>query len=94
MFNRKKEETRLDQAIDEVFNDMETLTADSDKYTNAVDNLVKLHELTRANKRVWTPSADTIAIAVTNITGILLILNYEHLHPLPSKAMNFVLKMH
>ena len=43
-------------------------------------------------KPSWTVTPDTLVIAVTNLAGILLILNFEKLDIVRSKAMGFILK--
>lgn len=43
-------------------------------------------------KPSWTITPDTLVIALTNIGGILLILNFEKIDILRSKAMSFVLR--
>ena len=43
-------------------------------------------------KPSWTITPDTLLIAATNLVGIVLILNFEKLDIVRSKAMSFVLK--
>jgi len=43
-------------------------------------------------KPTWTITPDTLLIAATNLVGIVLILNFEKLDIVRSKAMSFVLK--
>ena len=43
-------------------------------------------------KPTWTVTPDTLLVAVTNILGIVLVLNFEKFDIVRSKAMNFVLK--
>lgn len=43
-------------------------------------------------KPSWTVTPDTLIVAATNIAGILLILNFEKIDILRSKAMSFVLR--
>lgn len=43
-------------------------------------------------KPSWTITPDTLVVAVTNIAGILLILNFEKIDILRSKAISFVLR--
>ncbi len=40
----------------------------------------------------WTISPDTVAIIAGNLLGILLILNYEKLNVVSTKALGFVLR--
>ena len=43
-------------------------------------------------KPSWKITPDTLLIAATNLVGIVLILNFEKLDIVRSKAMSFVLK--
>ena len=57
------------------------------------DDLNKKYQAyTEMMKPSWTLTPDTILIAVTNLAGIALILNFEKLDILRSKAIGFVLK--
>lgn len=93
MFNlmAKDEESPLDKAINQVFSEMESLTADSDEYAKMVNRLEQLYKLKcpeKANKL----SKDAILAVVGNLAGIVLILGYERAHVVASKALGFVLK--
>lgn len=57
------------------------------------DDLNKKYQAyTEMMKPSWTVTPDTLLIAVTNLAGIVLILNFEKLDIVRSKAMSFVLK--
>lgn len=43
-------------------------------------------------KPTWTVTPDTLLLATTNLVGILLVLNFEKLDIIRSKAIGFVLK--
>lgn len=47
----------------------------------------------RTPKRWYDVSGDTILLGAFNLGGILLILNHEVLHAVPSKALGFVTKL-
>lgn len=89
---RKREPSRLDRAIDEVFDDMAGFTSDADEYGAMADQLSKLYSLKEIDqpKRV---SPDTWATVSANLLGILVIVGHERAHIITSKALNFVLKM-
>lgn len=93
MFTRQKQEaSKLEAAIDAVFDRMSGLQQDSDEYAKLVDQLSKLYKLKEidSKKRV---SPDTVATVGANIVGILLILNYERLNVVATKAIGFVAKL-
>lgn len=43
-------------------------------------------------KTSWRVTPDTLVLAITNLLGILLILNFEKLDIVRTKAMGFVMK--
>lgn len=86
------EKSGLDIAIDEVLSDMKGFTSDQDEYAVMSDQLVKLHALKMAEKpdRVCR---DTIVLTLGNIVCVALILEYERLHVVTSKAVLFIGKL-
>jgi hypothetical protein len=93
MFAKKHPEpSGLDRVIDEHINEMLAVNLDSKDYPVLLERLAKLYKLkeTDAPKRV---SADTVAIVAGNLIGILLILHYERLNVIGSKALSFVMKL-
>lgn len=52
----------------------------------------RYQEYSEMLKPTWTFTPDTLLVAVTNILGIVLVLNFEKFDIVRSKAMNFVLK--
>lgn len=91
MFAKQSEPNGLDQIIDELQQFMLTLDKDSDKYTTMVDNLSKLHKLRGDPSKPI--SKDAILTTAGSIVGILLILNFERLNVVTSKAISFVTKL-
>lgn len=93
MFNLKsnRETSELEKAIDRLHSDMANVEGDSDDYAKMADNLSKLYKLREhdARKRV---SPDTLALICANLAGIVIIVGYEHAHPVTSKALGFVAK--
>lgn len=94
MFTMKKttEPTDLDRAIADVHRSMRTVSADSEEYAKMVVQLAALTKLKEqeAPKRV---SADTKAIVIANLAGILMILTYEHTRVVTTKAIGFIAKL-
>ena len=57
------------------------------------DSLNKKYQAyTEMIKPSWTITPDTLVVAGTNLLGIVLILNFEKIDLVRSKAMSFVLK--
>lgn len=63
----------------------------SPEYKAVLDDIKTLHSLNQ--KKRWIPSPDAVLSACASVSGILLILNYERLHPVVSKAVGFVSKI-
>jgi hypothetical protein len=83
--------TVLDAVIDDALAQLSGLSIDTDEYTRKVDQITKLYKLKEqeAPKRV---SPDTLALVAGNLAGIMLMLHYERVHVITSKALGFVLK--
>jgi hypothetical protein len=91
MFAKKSEPTGLDQIIDALQEFVLTLDPDDNRYTTMVDNLSKLHKLRGEPSKPI--SRDAIITTAGSLAGILLILNYERLNVVTSKAISFVTKL-
>jgi hypothetical protein len=90
------ETTVLDQAIEDA---TRMLDPQQDDYLKMIGALERLYELKEKeeDKKFWKNlkniNPDTTASIIGNLVGILLILHYEHIHVLTSKALNFVNKL-
>lgn len=86
------EPTLLDLAINETFDRMKLHDQESKEYAAIVDQLgklLKLKEETEKPKRI----DPNVALQVGgSIAGILLILHYERVNVVATKALGFVLK--
>jgi hypothetical protein len=92
LIRRTEHETRLEKAIDDILVQMSTISADNKEYSAMCDQLVKLYEL----KKIDLPqqvSPDTLVIVAGNLLGILLIVNYEKMEIMTSKALSLVLRL-
>lgn len=94
MFTKKNQNANpaLDEVIDELLLDMKTIVPNTEAYAKSVAHLSALMKLKESN----TPeriSADTKAIILANLAGILVIVSYEHAHVVTSKALSFVQKL-
>lgn len=93
MFKRtQNEKTGLEKAIEELHIEMNSVTADTEQYSQMADQLVKLYKLREfdAPKKV---SPDTLVLVGGNLLGIALIVGHERAHVVTSKALSFVLKL-
>ena len=89
MFKKQPYEAKLNAAITDALDQLSTLTADSDEYAKAADQIVKLYELKKKSRI----SPDALVAATANILGILVIVGHERAHVVTSKALAFVTKL-
>lgn len=87
----KKETETIDRLIAQVVHDMELTPAGSTEYAALLAQLDQLYK-TRAQLAKPSITPDTMLIVGGNILGILVIVSYEHLHVITSKALGFILK--
>lgn len=72
--------------IDHILEIMASLSVTSKEYKVAAENLKVLMETDNKSKI----SADTMILAMTNIAGILLVLNFEKVGVITSKAFGML----
>lgn len=88
--NDTKKKIDLKNEIERLTLELEKTDPKSPEYQIIANNLDLL--ICMRNNKPMRISTDTIVVAATNILGILLILNYENLHVVSSKAIGFILK--
>lgn len=86
------EPTLLDKAIDAVLEQMLELDASTKEYAMMADQLLKLQKL-REDKTPSRVSPDTLATIVANLVGIAMILHYERVGVVASRAVGFIMKL-
>ena len=82
-------ESEYDKQIRRVIRELETSEPGSDQYGKLLDRLQKLQKM-RAEDRPDRPSADTLAQVSANLIGMLLIIQYERVHVISTKALGFI----
>lgn len=92
-FDQKPQNVALDEAISDILKELNGLNADDPRYAAASDQLVKLMKLKKEINPSWRPSPDALVGAIGSVLGIVLILHYEKLGVITSKALGFVGKM-
>lgn len=82
----------LDLTITQALSDMQSLDPGTKEYTAAVASVKTLTQLKEhdAPKKV---NPDVLVTAGANLLGILLILHYERINVIGSKALSFVMKL-
>ena len=88
---KKKQPSKLDEAIDELIEEMR-YEENSEKYKVMAESLETLYRARSHEDRTRHISADTLAVIAGNLAGIGLILSYEKVHVIATKALGFVMK--
>ena len=88
---KKDNRTKLEKEIDCLIDEMATMDRDSKEYTTMVNNLETLLGA-KGKDRDRRISPDTLAVIAGNLLGIGLILSYERLNVITSKALGFVVR--
>lgn len=88
MVTNWKKRRKLEKLIDEQL----TLMIVEAKTPEQVTLILELREKADAAKKKSSINWDTAFVVLGNLVGILLILNFEQLHVLTSKAVPFILK--
>lgn len=91
MFTNPLEKTKLQVSIDRAHSELQHLDPASDEYGVILDRVTKLHKMLDA-ERPARVSPDTLVSATASIVGIILILHYERLEIVTTKALGFVPK--
>ncbi len=93
MLEFNKKEAAFDGCIEDALQELKVMSVTDEDYSTAVENLKRLYEADRIRKQAEAdrlPSPDGMLAAGTNLLGIALILKYEELGVLTSKALGFV----
>jgi len=90
--NDKSEPTQQQIAIDRLYEEMAQVAGDSDEYFKLTAQLKVLTDV-KAQEAAPSMSPDNIALILSNLAGILLILNHERAGVVASKALSFVMKL-
>lgn len=85
----KKEKTDLEEELDALYKQLRLMDVYNESYD---DVLSKIERLTKLKEKPQRVSYDTLANIGANSMWILLILNYEKLGIIRTKAFNFISK--
>lgn len=89
--NPSDDTTTLDELIRSVQTQMDSYDAHSDEFIRMAEQLETLYKI-KAMPRQNRVSADTVATIAANLAGIALIINYERLHIITTKAFGLIAK--
>lgn len=91
LFKRKDKRDKLEKEIDDILEEMTYQTKSGENYAKNIEHLERLYKA-KSLEKSRKISPDTKAIVLANLAGIVLILTYEKLDHISSKAIGFVLK--
>jgi hypothetical protein len=91
LFTKFKKQTHLEKEIDAILDIMSKYPPDSEEYTAMATNLEKLFKA-KTGDRTNFISKDTLIVVAGNLLGIALILGFEKVDVITSKAIGFVLR--
>lgn len=91
MFTKSDTERKLDAEINAALDELKDHGRDSDEYAKILEHIAKLHKM-KAEESPQKISPDTMLMVTANLVGILAILGHEHVGPVTSKALSFVIK--
>lgn len=83
--------TPLEDAIANVYRELNRHTILSDEYAKTFDYLTKLHAL-RDTEKSKSVSKDTLVVVGANLLGILMIIKHENVNVITSRAMGLLMK--
>jgi hypothetical protein len=86
----EREKSKLDNEIDRNLDSLRNIS-DPEKYDLILAKLERLYKIKELEKpdRV---SADTWALIVANLVGIVLIITHEYTNPITTKALSFAIR--
>lgn len=91
MFGFFRKDKTYDEPINAVLEEMKMYGPDTPEFQAALEQLERLNRM-KAESQKSVVSADTAAIVLGNIVGILIIVGYERGHVVTTRAKDFVLK--
>ena len=89
MFKKNQTNTGINLVIDLATEELKKHHPASDDYKKIVDQLERLDKIAASNKADRV-SKDGLIAVLGNLAGIGLIINYERLHVITTKAVGFV----
>lgn len=82
----------VDDEIDAVLEEMAIEHGDTDRYKKLADNLRTLYEIKATSKKTKI-DPNTLITAGASLAGILLVLHYEKVDVIATKALGFIPKV-
>lgn len=86
----KKQPGFLDSEIERLESELAFEDAGSKKYQKILNQLTQLKEM---NEKKFPFSPDAVLAVGANLVTVLLVLHYEQIHVVSTKALNFLQKL-
>lgn len=87
----KRKPTDLETELARLLEELKHIKPTDPDYAVIADQLKKLYPLKETDSKSRV-SKDILVNATAGLAQVLMIIGYEHAHPITSKAMNFVFK--
>lgn len=88
----EKKKSKLDEAIDQLLDELITLTGDDPMYAKTADQLKKLYEI-KDNTKPDRIKLDTLVTVGGNIAIAVMIIAFEQQHVITTKLPAFLSKI-
>lgn len=92
-FNKDAKIDPLELQIAQIYSALAGMDASEEEYDKTTDQLVKLLKLKKETQPSWQPSPDAVVGVVGSLVSIILVLQYEKIGVVTSKALGFVTKL-
>lgn len=92
MFSRNREKSLLEQETERVLRILNGQEIGSQEYVKTMKALTDLHKM-REEETPKPVSRDTLAIVGANLLGILMVIRYENVNVIVSRAMSMILRL-
>lgn len=92
MFSRNREKSLLEQETERVLRILNGQEIGSQDYVKTMKALTDLHKM-REEETPNPVSRDTLAIVGANLLGILMVIRYENVNVIVSRAMSMILRL-
>ena len=92
MFGKTKKSTEPDytNVVDKLMSELDEYGPDTEEFKAAMGYLDKIHKFRSINRR--GVDGNTIAIVAGNIACVLIVVSYERMHVVTTKALGYVMK--
>ncbi len=92
-FNNQPQDAALDEAISDLLEELKSMEGSNPDYADTADQLIKLMKLKKEITPSWRPSPDALVGLAGTLLTTILVLNYEKLGVITSKAFSFIGRM-